>query len=125
MYDYEFYFIDDKNEIGLDFNKTIKVYVDIEYRWYGSYHDNSEGEMCIESIDISTVLIESKSNNLLESFKNDKNYWDELSEEKKELVKNWVWHKLESKEIIEILKEEYLDQSCAAAERYYERLSEG
>lgn len=122
MYDYELCFIDKKNEIGLNPKKDIKVFVNVECRWFSTQYDHNDGELSIENIEINSVYFISKTNKLLENFKNqEQNAYPNLSKKQKKLIVDWAWEKVESREIIQELTEYYFDEAVAEAERNYER----
>lgn len=122
MYDYELCFVDESNEIGLNIKKDIKVFVNVECRWYSTQYDHNDGELSIENVEVSMVCLYSKSNKLLETFKNeDQDYLPRLNKKQKKLINDWAWKKVESREIIEKLTEEYFEEAIARAERDYER----
>lgn len=125
MYDYELCFIDEVNEIGLNLNKNIKVFVNIEFRWHSTPYDYNDGELSIENVEISAVYLFSKSNKLLETFKNkDQDYLPNLNKKQKRLISDWAWKKTESKKTIEELTEYFFDEAVAQAERDHDRKHE-
>ena len=122
MYDYELCLVDKEDEIGLNLKKDIKVFVDVECRWFSTQYDYNDGELSIEGVEVSAVYLYSKSNRLLETFKNeDQDYLPQLSKKQKKLIIDWAWKKVESREIIKKLTEYYFDEAVAEAEKNYER----